>query len=122
MIIAFDFDGTITKRNTYPTCTEIREGIKQCINKLFDEGHSIMIFTCRDAAHFTQIPAYLNMIQYLSEHGINYHIINKNVTPSISFNPTKPYWNILIDDSALGFNDDWTGEDIYNLIKKQLKL
>lgn len=122
MIIAFDFDGTITKHNTYPTCEQLREGIVNCIRQLCVDGHYIIIFTCRDTSTQEQLDAYNTMVNYLRNNKIPYHVINKNVKPNRDFNPTKPYWNILVDDSALGFNPDWTGEDIYNLINKQLKL
>lgn len=120
MIIAFDFDGTITKENNYPLCLELREGIVKCIRELYIEGHYIIIFTCRDTGTQEQLDAYNSMINYLRNNKIPYHVINKNVIPSFNFNPTKPYWNILVDDSALGFNKNWTGEDIYNLIQQQI--
>lgn len=122
MIIAFDFDGTITKYNEYPKCGELRKGIKECIDKLWLDNHYIMIFTCRSTNTLEQLEAYTNMINYLKDNKIKHHIVNANINPNRHFNPYKPYWNILIDDSALGFNDDWTGEDIYNLINKKLKL
>ena len=62
------------------------------------------------------------MVNYLRNNKIPYNVINKNVKPAFNFNPVKPYRNILIDDSALGFNDEWTGEDIYKLIKEKLNI
>lgn len=121
MIIAFDFDGTITKRNEYPDCGEIREGIVHCIIRLHNEGHDIMIFTCRDVQHISQIAAYNKMINYLINKSIPFRTINRNVNPTRAFNPIKPYWEILVDDSALGFDPNWTGDDIYNLIQERIK-
>lgn len=120
MIIAFDFDGTITKENNYPLCLELRKGIVECINTLYDEGHYIIIFTCRDTSNKRALTAYNIMIKYLDNHNIKYHVVNRNVTPSIDFNPIKPYWDILVDDTALGFNPEWTGSDIYNLIHSKI--
>jgi len=90
MIIAFDFDGTITKRNEYPNCGELREGIKRCINKLHKQGHSIIIFTCRSAGTIIQIYAYIEMIHYLSANDIHFDTINSNINPNKDFNPIKP--------------------------------
>lgn len=120
-IIAFDFDGTITKRNMYPKCGTMREGMDKCIQRLKDEGHSILIFTCRDTKRFEQFNAYAMMIDFMIENQIPFDAINGNINPSPGFNPVKPYWNILVDDTALGWNDDWTGDDIYNLIQAKLK-
>lgn len=122
MIIAFDFDGTITKRNEYPNCGELREGIKECIDKLiYQDKCKIIIFTCRSINTPDQCNAYVDMINYLGKNDISFHVINNNVNPSKDFNPYKPYWNILVDDSALGFNPNWTGDDIYKLIKERIK-
>ena len=120
MIIAFDFDGTITKRNKYPECDIPREGIVECIDKLTAEGHKILIFTCRSVNTTKQALAYYKMLEYLHENEILFDVVNANVDPKIGFNPIKPYWHILVDDSALGWNNDWTGEDIYNMVIKKL--
>ena len=122
MIIAFDFDGTITKRNEYPNCGLLRNGIDKCISKLYNEGHNITIYTCRSTNTLRRLNAYNRMVEYLQLNCIMYNVINGNVNPSKDFNPIKPYWHILVDDSALGFNDDWTGKDIYNLIQERIKV
>lgn len=121
MIIAFDFDGTITKQNEYPKCGLLREGIVECIRKLKEEGNYIIIFTCRDVSTNSQANAYIDMLIYLNRNCIPFDAINNNINPNTNFNPKKPYWNILVDDSALGFNKNWTGEDIYNMIKNITK-
>ena len=79
MIIAFDFDGTITKHNTYPTCEQLREGIVNCIRQLCVDGHYIIIFTCRDTGTQEQLDAYNTMVNYLRNNKIPYHVINKNI-------------------------------------------
>jgi len=116
--IAFDFDGTITLKNEYPNCGELRPGIDDCIRQLALLGHPIIIYTCRDVKTHDQLEAYNMMVQYLQEQGIVYTCINSNAQPSGRFNPTKPYAAIYVDDCALGWNPDWNGLDIYNLIMK----
>lgn len=121
MIIAFDFDGTITRYNEYPKCGELRPGIQECINDLYRAGHKIIIFTCRDVQHVSQLEAYIDMVNYLRKNHIQFTIINRNANPVAQFNPIKPYWNILVDDSALGFDENWTGSDIYKLIQAKME-
>lgn len=118
--IAFDFDGTITLRNEYPNCGVLRPGIAQCIQKLASEGFGIIIHTCRDFKHYDQAEAYAMMLEYLRDNGIVYDCINTNVNPTIRFNPTKPYAIIYVDDCALGWNPNWTGKDIYDMIHKKI--
>jgi hypothetical protein len=121
MIIAFDFDGTITKYNEYPKCGELRQYIEVCIQKLVQEGHKILIFTCRDTQHLDQLYPYIDMVEYLIKNNIPFDTINRNVNPSTYFNPIKPYWNILVEDTSLGWNNNWTGLDIYEMIQKRIK-
>ena len=45
MIIAIDFDGTIVE-NKYPKIGTLRKGAKAVINRLYDSGHFIIIYTC----------------------------------------------------------------------------
>lgn len=118
--IAFDFDGTITQRNEYPLCGEIRPGIRKCIQDLALEGYPIIIYTCRSANGYKQAEAYIMMVEYLRDYGIVYSCINSNVNPSTTFNPIKPYAAIYVDDCALGWNPEWTGYDIYNMIQERL--
>lgn len=119
-IIAFDFDGTITKENLYPAIGELRPVIKQCINQLVKEGHKIIIFTCRSSTTKNNFHHYKIMVDFLQENNIQYHTINANINPSVEFNPVKPYWDILVDDTILGWNNAWTGDEIYQMIQKQL--
>jgi len=123
--IAFDFDGTITQENHYPNCDELRPGIVDCIHKLRDEGYPIIIHTCRDCKTHDQTEEFIMMVQYLRENCIYYDTINSNVMipyfNNATFNSHKPYAIIYVGDDALGWNPNWTGEDIYKLIKERLK-
>lgn len=118
--IAFDFDGTITLTNEYPRCERIRPGIADCICRLQREGHSIIIHTCRDTQTRESTQAYMMMVHYLHENGILNYVINTNVNPQRNFNPRKPWAVIYVDDCALGWNPDWTGQDIYEQIHLKL--
>jgi len=118
--ICFDFDGTITLKNEYPNCGAMRPGIDDCIRKLALDGYPIIIYTCRDTINESAMEAYCMMVEYLRDNGIMYKCINSNANPSSNFNPIKPYAMIYVDDCALGWNNSWTGDDIYKMIIERI--
>lgn len=123
MIIAIDFDGTIVynKASTdveggYSAIGELKPNVKSVINRLHEEGHNILIWTCRTGNN-----ALGKMIQFLDENEIKYDTVNQN-SPFIdrsnwSFIPfPKILADIYIDDRQLGgIPDDWN--EIYYLIE-----
>ena len=46
MVLAIDFDGCIVEE-TYPEIGELRKDAKKIINQLVQDGHYIIIWTCR---------------------------------------------------------------------------
>jgi len=119
-IIAFDFDGTITLKNEYPKCGNIRPGIAECIERLKVDGHQIIIFTCRSVGKPNAFRAYSAMLDYLEFYRIPYDIINDNLQRFDGVDSRKPFWDVLVDDSSLGFKFDWDGYDIYDKIIEKL--
>lgn len=114
-ILALDFDGTIVE-NAYPQIGKLKPNAKEIINLLHEEGHEIIINTCR--AGIYEGHAYT----FLQEQGIHYDYINSNLPHQIeSFKQDcrKISADIYIDDKSLGgIPDDWA--IIYELINKQL--
>lgn len=103
MVIACDFDGTIVDQE-YPGIGCLKPNAKKVINQLYDDGHKIIIWTCRNN---TYTPGDQDrMIEFLDSNGIKYHTVNKNVNPNENAYP-KIYYDILIDDHSLIFTDDW---------------
>lgn len=47
MIIAVDFDGTITKRNNYPEIAPFRENAIEVLKALQRDANDICLWTCR---------------------------------------------------------------------------
>lgn len=99
-IIYIDFDHTI--------CPNMDESIPpsadcvRLIQEWYDAGHQIFIYSCRSNPRVTRMGE-LGMIEYLSRHNIAYTGIAKD----------KPYFNVIIDDRALGVpmngkNVDWS--------------
>ena len=112
MIIACDFDGTIVEHK-YPLIGKLLPNAKETINKLRDNGHKIIIWTCRYIYDDIR-----SMIDFLDKNEIYYSIVNKNIQ-SIDFKPEpKIYADIYIDDKNLFIeNINWFEIEKY-LIKK----
>lgn len=109
-IIAIDFDETICD-NGFPNIqtATLKASADFYINKLYDEGYYIIIWTCRYLPNHIQ-----DCKNFLNEHNIKYHKINENY-PGLEFKPTpKIYYDILIDDKCF-MNIDWKW--IYRYIK-----
>jgi len=99
MTIAIDFDGTIVEHE-FPRIGALKYGAKDTINKWYDSGHKIIIWTCRDGKFEEEAN------QFLKENGIKFHTINKNVDPSNDFNPEpKVFAHLYIDDRGFRFTD-----------------
>ena len=98
VIVAIDFDGTIVK-DRFPEIGEMIPGAKENINRLYFEGYTIIIWTCR--THIRM----LEVVEWLVKEGINYHYINKscprNVEKYGGNDTRKVYADIYIDDRGL---------------------
>lgn len=100
MIIAIDFDGTIV-RGKYPAIDGLMPDAASSILALEEDGHYLIINTCRSGEHL------LNAINYLLEQGIPFDRINDNhpdQTRLYKNNSRKVYANLYIDDkNVFGF-------------------
>jgi len=107
IIIAIDFDGTIIEHK-FPDIGPLKLNAKEVINKLYEEGYYIIIWTCRGGSEL------LKVYDFMKNKGFLYHKINENRPfRELGFAPfPKIYADIYIDDKNLGsVPDDW--EDIY---------
>lgn len=104
-VIAIDFDGTIVE-DKYPKIGKLRSGAKRVINKLFDNGHKIIIWTCRCDQHLRCDDKY-EMIRFLIENEINFDRVNMNPECVIFGCTPKIYYNIVIDDKQVGGLPSW---------------
>ena len=48
MVIAIDFDGTITDKNIFPEISELRPHVVEAIKNLQAHGHKCILWTCRE--------------------------------------------------------------------------
>lgn len=113
MIIAIDFDGTIVE-NAFPEIGALRKNAKEVINRLYKEGHDIIVNTCRSGRDET------GAIIFLVKSGIPFHCVNRNLEKTIAeynIDSRKISADVYIDDRNLqGVPDDW--EEIYKLLQK----
>lgn len=97
MIIAVDFDGTITKEHKYPEVGEIEENTIRVLKKL-QEKHVVCLWTCRGGE------ALEKAVNALKERGVELEWIND--TP-YSDERRKIIADVYIDDRAFGGITDW---------------
>lgn len=97
MHIIIDLDGTIFTQS-YPEIGKIKRNAKSVINKWYDNGHTIIINTCRTK------DAEDKAIEALNNNGIKYHYINENSEERINIfkeNCRKISGDIHIDDKNI---------------------
>ena len=92
MQIIIDLDGTIcTEEKTHSRClAKPKKGAVAGINKLYDEGHTIIIYSARTWVEYEMT------VSWLASHKIKYHQLMLG----------KPIGDVWIDDRALCF-EDW---------------
>jgi len=115
MIVAIDFDGTII-HGAFPNIDGLIKGAKEYINYLYDEGHYIIINTCRSGEQL------LNAINYLLQQGVKFHRVNDNEpenSAKYKSNSRKIYAHVYVDDKQVGGLPSWY--DIYMHIKEKDK-
>lgn len=116
MVIVIDFDETIVY-SSYPKIHGLKPNAREIINKLYNEGHDIIINTCRAGIYEAQVYHFLN------RNKIKYHYINSNLPRLIvkfGQDCRKISGDIYIDDKNLGgIPDNWL--KIYSIIKKHPK-
>ena len=113
MIIAIDFDGTIV-RDMYPAIGKLRPDAVKCINKLYDDGHYIIIWTCREGIRLYAATRFLDMM------GVKYHKVNGDEPGNLEkFGSAgrKVYADVYIDDRQPGGLPPW--QEIYERISKR---
>lgn len=103
MIIAIDFDGTVS-RGKYPAIDGLQPYAKEVINRLFANGHYLIINTCRSGDQL------LEAINFMLQKGIMFHRVNDNhpdETAKYNNNSRKLNADVYIDDRNLGGFPGW---------------
>lgn len=92
MKYVFDIDGTLTlpdSEKDYTNATPDKEAIAE-VNRLYEAGHDITLFTARGASSGKQWHS-LTVLQ-LKEWGVKYHKL---------IDEGKPSWDVFVDDKAI---------------------
>ena len=112
MIIAIDFDGTIS-RGKYPAIDGQQPYAVVTVNQLYDDGHYVIINTCRSGDQL------LDAINWMLAQGIRFHRVNDNhpeQTTLYGNNSRKIYAHQYVDDKNVGGFPGWL--QVYESIQK----
>lgn len=109
LVLAIDFDGTITKVNSWPEMAPLADNAKEVINEFHDKYNiKIIIWTCRDNFYRNDLD---KAIKFLNDNGIHYDAINENIREVTDYwqnNPRKIFADFYIDDKGFLFEKiDW---------------
>lgn len=114
MVIAVDFDGTITKENLFPEIGELRKNAIEVIQNLQKHGHKCFLWTCREGKSLN------DAITFLESKGLK--MDGYNVSPYDHINKgRKPIADLYIDDRNFQIKDtgiDWKRIETYILSDK----
>lgn len=103
LILAIDFDGTIVKE-IFPKIGHLRRDAVKYIRKLYDEGHYIIIWTCREGVYKAEMEHFLNA------NNIPYHKVNDSNPEAVEkygWSPRKVGADIYIDDRGILGIPNW---------------
>ena len=109
MKLCFDLDGTLCT-NTYGEYEKAIPNTKaiEKINRLFDEGHYIIIFTARYMGKFN------GDIKKVYEYGYSKTKKQKD-NWNLKYNDLilgKPEFDLVIDDKNFAYNEDWISNNL----------
>ena len=115
LIFCFDIDNTIckTKKGNYSKSSVIKKNI-QTINKLYDDGHIIKIFTSRYMGRAnsdikkTYRIGYKKTFNQLVKWNLKFHHLLMG----------KPRYDVIIDDKSIHYKRNWSKTLIDRYLKK----
>nr|WP_320037162.1 hypothetical protein [uncultured Bacteroides sp.] len=112
MIIAVDFDGTL-HTGEFPAIGEPAKDVAEYMQKLHEDGHYIIIWTCRCDQKLVEA------INWLIDNNIPFNRINDHCPEHAGQYPTNPrkvYAHLYVDDRQVGPLPSW--RDIYMYASK----
>lgn len=117
MVIAVDFDGTITEKNSFPEIGKIREHAIEAIQNFQKHGHLVVLWTCREGRELDLARTAIELCG-LKLNGYNYS--------PYQLQSRKIVADVYIDDKNVFMVDDvdWykIEEYILNLGNKETKI
>lgn len=110
MIIAVDFDGTL-HTGTWPGIGSPAPYAREMMQKLKNDGHYLIVWTCREGQRLTEA------INWLLEKGIPFDRVNEHspgVVEKYGYPARKVYAHCYVDDKQVGGLPTWP--EIYEYI------
>lgn len=120
MIISVDFDNTIVN-SEFPKIINILANVKKTMKKIKENGHKILIYTCRENEYKQ------DMIKFLVKKQIPFDSVNTHIvlhflgeTLEQGLDRKKIYADYYIDDRNLGIKKDKDGNVDWFYVEKEL--
>lgn len=102
MVIAIDFDGTITQENKFPEIGEVRPFAIEAIKDFQRHGHQCFLWTCRENQYLEDAK------NFLESEGLYMDGYNTSPYDYINAGCRKPIADLYIDDRCVFCNGiDW---------------
>ena len=98
-IIAVDYDGTITLRNSYPNVGEFKPGAIEVLKGLKKKGYKLILWTCRSGAELEVI------VEAMKKRGLVFDAVNDqlpDIKSMYDIDSRKVFADMYIDDLAYG--------------------
>ncbi len=108
-VIAVDFDGTITDKNNFPECGELKPYVKEALQSIAENGNVICIWTCRNGIYLYEA------IDYLNKNEIPYNFVNKSPLDKVNHGCRKIIADYYIDDRNIFSKINWKEIEEYFL-------
>lgn len=100
LIIAVDFDGTITQSDKFPKIGAINNELVKKMQEWKKDGHEILVWTCRGDKNLEDCK------DFLIKNEIPFDALNSpNTRLYPGDDPRKIFADIYIDDKAFNIND-----------------
>lgn len=93
MVIAFDYDGTVTEDGSYPGAGALDPCAVEALRRIKELGHRLILFTCREGE------ALKVALSALQAAGISVDAVNAQV-PGLEAFGRKPYADLYVDDRS----------------------
>jgi hypothetical protein len=107
VIVAVDFDGTITNERDMGDVMTLKEGAKEVLTSWYNDDVTLILWTCRAGKVFEDACSFLvenDMLHLFSAFNDQYHEINDKYHPDVA---RKVGADFYIDDRNLGTIIDW---------------
>lgn len=113
MIIAVDFDGTL-HTGAYPSIGDMRPGAREYMQKLKEDGHFLILWTCREGQ------VLIDAINWMLEQGIPFDRVNDHEPKNKAMyggTTRKIAADLYVDDKQVMGLPTW--EEIYRYVHSE---